>query len=235
MTSRIPFPTDYGPDTASDFIKIFRLPPEARPSRREILRRFHQPSPLPRPHVPMLDEWMEIPATTITNYLCGGCALNIPDPRGGGDWHDPWRYRRRADDPPKVARLSNDRAANPVLAHVLEHVLGTERIIDARERLALKGHPDTQKAGPPVWAASHERSTIERVLQSTIGRHNPPTPDHPEWFLDRRTVYRWLATLDQHHWVETTLESIAKELPGNRAAPIRRWIEHSFHNDAPTE
>ena len=156
MTNRIPFPTDYGPDTASDFIKIFRLPPEARPSRREILRRFHQPSPPPRPHVPMLDEWMEIPATTITTYLCGGCALNIPDPRGGGDWHDPWHYRRRADDPPKVARLSNDRAANPVLTHVLEHVLGTERTpVDAGAAPAVPASPLRLEA-----TGAHDRNSV---------------------------------------------------------------------------
>ena len=228
------FPTDYGPDTASDFARIFRLPPGQRPSLREIRERFGRGSKPARPEVPMVVEWMQIPETTVGRYIARGSALTIPDPRGGGDWHDSWRYQRRTDDPPRVAMLSTDLPANPVLAHVLEHVLGSERIIDARPRLTRKGHPDARHDGPPIWAASHERAAIERVLRNTIGRHDPPARDRPEGILDRRTVYRWLPTTEQLEWVGSVLLAIARHLPRERAIAIRGWIENTVDNDAPT-
>lgn len=235
MDLSAPFPTDYGPDTATEFQKILRLPPEQRPCASDIRRLLGRTPRPPRPDVPFVDEWMRIPPTTPQSYLCNGSALTIPDPRHGGDWHDGWHYRRRIDDPPKTAQRSSDFAHNAVLTHVLNNVLGTERVIDARAGLALTGHPDAQGEGPPIWAASHERSTVESVLRSTIGRHTPASPDTPEFILDRRTVYRWISTPDQYEWVENTLEAIARNLPPDRAAAIRSWNRNVFHNDTPTE
>ena len=101
---------------------------------------------------------------------------------------------------------STDDDANLVLAHVLTNVLGRERIIDARPRLARKGHPEAKPERPPIWAASHERATVERVLRSAIGSPCPPAPDQPERILDRRTVYRWLATEEHDSGEGTTAE-----------------------------
>ena len=233
--TKVPFPTDYGPDTASDFAKTFRLPPAKRPPMREILSLLKRTPARPRPPVPLIDEWMKIPPTSLTSYITGGAALNIPDPRGGGDWHDAWHYSRRSDDPARIAMRSTDDDANPVLAHVLTNVLGPERIIDARPRLARKGHPEAKPEGPPIWAASHERATVERVLRRAIGSPCPPAPDQPERILDRRTVYRWLATEEQLKWVEATILGVAEHLPPQRADPIRGWVAHVVHNQKPTE
>ena len=167
----------------------------------------------------------------------GGAALGIRDRRGGCDWHDRWQYRRPADAPPRVATLSTDRPGNPVLTCVVGHIPRSDRIVDVRQPLGEKGHREAEarRIGPPVRAAAHERSVVEGVPRSDSGRHHAPPIGHPEWILDRRTVYRWLATEEQCDRVETTLRSIARGLPANRAGAIIAWPENAFHNGTPTE
>ena len=237
MNLTTPLPTDYGPDNPSPLARVLRLPPAERPPRREIIalvRRTRPARPANRTG-PLVNEWMPIPPTTPEQYIVGGAALTIPDANGGLDWHDNWYYARFENEPRRTARLSTERPANPVLAHIREHWLGTERIIDARWGLARKGHPDAQGEGPAIWAESHERSTVDRVLRSAVGRPFPPAPDQPEKILGRRTVYRWIATEEQLHWIGSTLLAIANELPRERATPIRTWVANVVDNQEPTE
>lgn len=227
-------PSDYGPDTATAFARALRLPPGERPPIRELIKLGHRPA-RPTPAGIIVSEWMNIPRTTPEVHIVDGDALTIPDPHGGLDWHDAWHYARNATDPKRTATLSSERPANPILAHIREHWLGTDRIVDARWGLARKGHPDAQGDGPPIWAEAHERTTVDRVLRSAIGRPFPPAPDQPERILARRTVYRWIATVEQLQWVETTLLAIAAELPQDRATPIRNWVANLVDNVEPTQ
>ena len=230
-------PTDYGPDNPSPLARVLRLPPAERPPRREIIKLAKRTRPKRAANATdvMISEWMAIPPTTPEQYIVDGAALTIADANGGLDWHDAWHYARFANEPRRIATLSTDRPANPVLAHIREHWLGTERIIDARWGLARKGHPDAQGEGPAIWAESHERSTVDLVLEHAVGQPFPPAPDRPEWILDRRTVYRWIATEEQLQWIGSTLLAIAAELPPERASPIRTWVTNVVDNQEPTE
>ena len=227
-------PTDYGPDTASPLGRALRLPPGERPPISELIQLARRPAK-PAPTGPLVSEWMRIPPTTREDCIIGGAALTIADRNGGLDWHDGWYYARYASEPRRTATLASERTANPVLAHIREHWLATERVVDVRWGLTRKGHPEAQGEGPPIWAEAHERSTVDRILQSAVGGPFPPNPDYPERILDRRTVYRWIATDEQLTWIGATLLEIAAKLPAERACAIRNWVANVVDNDEPTE
>ena len=180
-----------------------------------------------------VEEWLHVPATSPDNYITAGSALNIPNGRGGGDWHNGWRYARRTGEPPRTAHMSADgHPEDSLFRRTARTVLGSEHIVDVRQGLAMLGHPAANRA-EPVWGARHERATIEYVLGSVL-RPLAPQVGKPEWILDRRTVHRWIPWPDQVEWVEGKLNAVADLIGGARAEITREWIRNAFHNDAPT-
>ena len=130
------------------------------------------------------------------------------------------------DERTRYATVAGERRRTPVMQHVLKHVLRTDGVIDVRKGLAKMGHPQAHEERP-VWAASHERSTVEYVLESAL-RHHEPDPENYMYILDRRTAHRWLATDEQDEWVKAHLLNIAENLPRQRALAIEKWAEYTF-------
>lgn len=232
-----PVPTDYGPDPRTPFWRALTLPGSERPPVHELRKLPGAPRPLPEPDPdePLVPDWVVIPPTTPARYITGGYALNTPDPlgRAGGDWHPCWSYLRPAGTARRIAETAADEAAdNPALQHVLQWILGTDRVLDLRPGLARICHPQADESAV-IWGASHERATVEYVLAITM-QFIPPAADRPEHILDRRTVHRWLGSDEQWDWTEQTLLRIAAELPEVRARAIENWVWNAFHNDAPT-
>ena len=192
-------------------------------------------APSQKPSTDLVTEWLIVPPTSLANYITAGSALNIPHPsgRGGGDWHNQWRYSRSPDERRPVAHMAAAHHANKGerFHAVLGDVVGDERIGDVRKGLAALGHPAGHDA-EPVWAALHERATLEHVLGSIL-RPLSPRPGKPEWILDRRTVHRWIPWADEIEWVERKLEAVAELVGGERAEIAREWAWNAFHNPAP--
>ena len=232
------YPTDYGPDTSGPLARALQLPPEQRPPLAELRKMLRARRPKVEAEgthstgpKELEEAWQAVPETAPDDYICGGSALNIPDPvRGGGDWHfcGTWVYMKPVDAPPRFARRISEEVNNPVMEHVLRHVLGTDRVLDVRAGLRKMGHPqaDSETA---IWAASHERSTLEYVLRSVLD-HDEPTVNRYRYMLDQRTFHRWIATDEQEQWVWEQLIEIAGNLPERRAWAIHRWIEQTLKN-----
>ena len=233
-TQTVTFPTDYGPDTASDS-------PGSSGSHRSSGRACEKSG-----SVSVEDRNQRVPKSP---WSSNGCK----SPRPPSD--DTSLVVRRSPFPTRgegaTGTTAGDTSAEPTIRHASRCSRRTCRRTPcsrtswntssgaSESSMPAQGSPgrDTPTPGTtglPSGAASHERAAIERVLRNTIGRHDPPARDRPEGILDRRTVYRWLPTTEQLEWVGSVLLTIARHLPRERAIAIRGWIENTVDNDAPT-
>ena len=148
------------------------------------------------------------------DYLTGWSSLNLSDPEwpSGGDWHHAGWWGPYDTERPWVncAAMSADRGRFSTV-----HILGDERLYDARERLSMERHPAARR-NAPVWCAHHDRAIADLAWHFVMSAFRGGYLK----CLHAPTVAEWLWDESQLDSLQALLERLTPHVP---AASMHGW------------
>lgn len=115
---------------------------------------------------------LKIPATSRLRYLGGMAALNLPSPRGTGDWHMEQTFFRVRE---KRSRSFISGAGCETNTNAM---LGDAGIYDCTAVVDDLGIPHE---GTTVYAAGHARATADLVLAAVLSGMSPAFVVLDDW------------------------------------------------------
>ena len=159
--------------------------------------------------------------TSPANYITVNAALNLSDPDepSSGDWHrGGWQVRA----PENPRRISPGYGCvylpcDDEQALKTDHMLGTQRLYDARMSLYGVGHPAGGRPDP-VWAAHHERAIADTAWWTMqLTRDGYPRSATPA------LIAAWLWSDAQFDRLIALVKQLTPHVPSTKREGWERW------------
>lgn len=158
-----------------------------------------------------MNKSIRIPATAPDRYLGGMAALNLPSPRGTGDWHMEQTFFRQRE-----TRSRSFISGKGCLTDTTD-LLGQEGIYDCSQ---LLDELQIEHEGP-AYAATHARAIADLVLSAVLKDRKPDHLELDDWMPhdeDKQQVYRLLnkavSRLDLKHQVDVNAWIVKQKTEG---------------------
>jgi hypothetical protein len=149
----------------------------------------------------------KFPATSLTKYLTGKTALNIPSEEGTGDWHFIETFTH-----PENFSIAKESSVDT------SYYFGNEGIFDCASVLVRRGLGKGVEA--PVYAANHYRAICDLILDkvSKFGDCLKDVLSLDDWFPEDKEKRRVVAFMEKAH------SPLMRENPAQWRA-ISQWVQ----------